>query len=63
MDVAALSDEEVGGSSDEEQVPAQKPTKGSKAKVEQVEDVDEDEEEEDEYARARLQIGHVSLTA
>ena len=55
--VAALSDEEASGSSGEEQVPAQKPTKGSKAKAEPIEL--DDDEEEDEYAHECFRTSHV----
>jgi hypothetical protein len=63
---AALSDEEVGSSSGEEQIPAQKLSKGKgKAKAEPVEPVDEeeddDEQEEDEYVRLAM-IWLASLT-
>jgi hypothetical protein len=63
---AALSDDEASELSGDEQVPAQKPTKDSKAKADPIEadddEEEEEEEEEDEYADVCFQTGYVSLT-
>ncbi|KAF2680844.1 hypothetical protein K458DRAFT_421170 [Lentithecium fluviatile CBS 122367] len=56
----ALSDEEASASSGDEQIPAEKPTKASKAKApveEEDEEAEDDDEGEDEYVVEKI-VGH-----